>query len=160
MLRLLGFHPDTASERYMHVFLFLSFCDCWCVLGDYGNHAQERHACGAVLTLDLRLCRCHVCPVAGRDARRCASARICWGGDGALSLRHLASEYPARHTAAAVESPNQSGRCHRQPHWPVADHCHDAEITDVGAFPWGPRPTAWHATGHWPAPLFRLYAAV
>src|SRR2546430_16717076 len=103
MLRLLGFHPDTASERYRHVFLFLSFCDRWRVLGAYGDHAPERHACSAVLALDLRLCRCHVRPVAGRDARRRASARVCWRGDGALSLRHLAVEYPACRTGAAVE---------------------------------------------------------
>src|SRR5262245_28195178 len=103
MLRLLGFHPDTALERSMHVFLLLSFCDRWCILGDYGNHAQERHACSTVLALDLRLCRCHVRPVAGRDARRCASARVCRCGDGALSLRYLAGEYPACRTAAAVE---------------------------------------------------------
>ena len=39
MLRLLGFHPGTALERGLHVFLFLSFCDHRCVLGDHGDHA-------------------------------------------------------------------------------------------------------------------------
>src|SRR5438132_14422353 len=36
------------KEAGRYVFLFLSFCDRWRVLGDYGDHAQERHACGAV----------------------------------------------------------------------------------------------------------------
>src|SRR5438876_266113 len=117
MLRLLGFHPDTASERYMYVFLLLSFCDRWCVLGNHGDHTPERHACSTVLALDLRLCRCHVRPVAGGDGRcHLPGTRDRPGGGARGDGCHRArSGGEATEWSAACLTPRGCGGCRGSP---------------------------------------------